>query len=169
MSTVVDQLIQKVEAILAQIKSRTIDALKPYTVRKPKPDQLFSCLELFYIQGCTLSYNSFFARRAEGVLETEYEAFEGNQESFLPELREFIEQLRSEVELNEKEGVELFERYEHQLQTFFSDCWKEAGGERSLIPTFFAFEKEYRCRDLISGEVMEEHEAAARLGFVPKP
>jgi hypothetical protein len=67
--------------------------------------------------------------------------------------------------LTQEEGADFGQKLESSLFSWFARCWQAAGGENSKIPTYFCFEKEYKVRDLKTGETMGEEEAAQKLGY----
>jgi hypothetical protein len=94
--------------------------------------------------------------------------------AFAPSLGRSFDDYSNNIELTkslglksvyEKEGILFTEKHEQQLFSWFARCWKKAGGEHSTVPTYFAFDKEYRCRNLSTGEVLTEQETAAELGY----
>ena len=162
----VARIIQDIEKVLADAEPATIEALRPFVQEKPKQDQIFSCFELFHTQDYGLNYNRFFVKEKGGkkILDTEWGSAISD-ESFIPQLAAYMEKTFSQTELSEKDGILFAEKHEQQLFSWFARCWKSAGGEHSIIPTYFAFDKEYRCRDLSTGKIFSEKEAALQLGY----
>ena len=166
----VARIIQDVEKILTEAEHTATEALRPFVKEKPQQDQIFSCFELFYTQDYGLNYNRFFVKEKGGkkILDTKWGSAVSDK-SFIPRLATYIEktfaQTDSGIELSEKEGILFTEKHEQPLFSWFARCWKKAGGEHSTVPTYFAFDKEYRCRNLSTGEVLTEQETAAELGY----
>jgi len=164
------RIIQDIEKILIEVEPATTEALRPFVQEKPQQDQIFSCFELFHTQDYGLNYNRFFVKEENGkkILDTEW-ASAVSDKSFIPQLAAYMErtfaQTDSGIELSEKDGILFTEKHEQQLFSWFALCWKNAGGEHSSIPTYFAFDKEYQCRNLSTGEVLSEQETAAKLGY----
>ncbi|HWU43324.1 MAG TPA: hypothetical protein VN132_07800 [Bdellovibrio sp.] len=161
----VEQILKEIDSILLDAKAECIKALQPVFLIKPKPDQVYSCFELFHMQNYALGYNSFFLRNGE--LEVDYAClppFTG-EESFLPKLASYFQDLFKKVELNEKDGIRFTAEHEKQFLKWFKEVWLAAGGDKSLVPTYFCFEREYQVQDIISGEVMSEEDGARRLGY----
>lgn len=161
----VDEVLRKIDQILAAAKTDCIQSLKTIVKTQPQKDQIYGCLELFHMQNYELVYNAFFARN--GKLDVDYAClpnFEGNK-SFIPALNEYFKSIIEKVGWGQAEGEEFTLKHEAQFLEWFKECWTAAEGSQSKVPTFFCFEKEYRVQDIMTGKVMEEDEAARMLGF----
>jgi len=90
-------------------------------------------------------------------------------DNFLPEVMDYFDDyyqnLSKETEFTQDESIDFSDKLEKSLFDWFARCWQAAGGENSKVPTYFCFEKEYKVRDLKTGELMSEQEAAHRLGY----
>lgn len=160
----------RIENALSKATDRTIQALRPFAALKPEEDEIYACFELFWEQDYTLGYNKFYAKNVDGrqVLKTEWGPAAEMGDDFLSEVMDYFdtyyEDLSKETEFTQDEGRDFSDKLEKSLFGWFAYCWQTAGGEHSEIPTYFCFEKEYKVRDLKTGEIMSEAEAAQRLG-----
>ena len=166
----VTKLIADIEVILEGTKEKTVETLKPYTQKQLEQDEIYACFELMNLQNYFLNYNKFYAKKDDKgriKLETDWTAIDENYTSLIPELEKYMEKVfgSQENELSEADDEKFSINHEEQLFKWFSESWEAAGGEHSLVPTFFCFDKEYACHDLKTGEVISEVEAARRLGY----
>jgi len=169
-SVKLDELLTQAGEILERARESSTEALKTFTELELREDQAFACFELFYTQNYGMSYNEFYVEKDEAdnsVFNIEYHPMTDARESFLPELNTFIEDSFSNARLllSDKYGLQFAKRSEEQLFKWFSECWSAAGGKESRVPTYLALDKENQVRDLATGEVMSEKEAAIRRGF----
>jgi len=166
-SSTIDSLLTKTREILAASEADAIESLKPVVTKEPPKNAIFACFELFDTQDFGMNYNIFSVGKADGkdVLNTDWTTFQGEGVSFIPKLKAYSEEDTGAAELSEKEGREFTVKLEKLLFEWFAKCWKAAGGEHSTLPTYFAFDKEYKCRDLFTGEIMSEEETAKKLGY----
>jgi hypothetical protein len=161
----------EIESGLNKATDRTVEALKSFVGLKPEEDEVYACFELFWEQDYTLGYNKFFVRNSDGkqTLDTDWGPAGEMGDDFLPEVMEYFDgyyqNLSKKTEFTQDEGVDFSEKLEKSLFNWFARCWQAAGGYNSEIPTYFCFEKEYKVRDLKTGEIMSEKEAAQRLGY----
>jgi len=157
--------LQEIEKILNGVTDATIEKLKPFTTRQLKEHELFACFELFHMNDYAMGYNQTFLK--EGALDTEYSSTdESIGESFLPQLRDYFEQQLVTMygEFTLEEGGQYTKKLEELLVTWFSNCWKQAGGEDSIVPTYLMLEKEYDViHDMSTGEILTEKEIVKRL------
>lgn len=166
-TTKVDSIIAKTEEILAQATERTTEKLKLFVTLQPEEGEIFACFQLFDEQDYEMNYNKFFPKKPDSLnsMDVAPGAVDESNESFLPELRDFEEELFSNTELTESEGIDWTKKSEDLLTKWFSECWIAAGGKDSIIPTYFCLAKEYKCRDMSTGEIISEKEAARRAGY----
>lgn len=166
-ATHVDEIISETEKILAQASARSIEELRSFVVLQPDEGEIFACFELFHGQDYGMNYNKFFPKKPGSLsnMDVVWGPIDESNECFLPELRDFEEELYSYADLSEAEVIEWTKKSEELLAKWFSQCWIAAGGKGSTIPTYFCFEKEYMCRDMLTGEIITEEEAARRAGY----
>lgn len=163
MSKTVEIVIKEIEQLLQNSMESCSQKLVPFVVKEPQLNQIFACFEIFHTQNFCMNYNLFLKRNDE--FESKYEALNGSTESFIPEVDAYIRKTASEVKWGDKEEANYAQRLEELLQKWFVQCWDKAGGRNSKVPTFFCFEKEYMVRDIFTHEILEETEAAGRLGY----
>lgn len=163
-SPAVKAILDETEDILNRSRETTIEKLAPYVSREPKAGEVFAYFELFLYQNYGMNYNTVFLE--DKRLDYDYD-FIAQGESFLPRLYEYSETNEAYAyfmdHLSQDDGSVYSQLLEKMLFEWFTDCWFRAGGEKSKIPTFFSFEKEYRVRDMSTGELMKESEAASRI------
>lgn len=161
----------EIEAALNKATDRTIEALKPFVAEEPDENEIYACFELFWEQDYTLGYNKFLVKDTGGrqTLSTDWGPAGEMGDNFLPEVMDYFDDyyqnLSKETEFTQDEGIDFSDKLEKSLFDWFARCWQAAGGENSKVPTYFCFEKEYKVRDLKTGELMSEQEAAHRLGY----
>ena len=152
--------------ILDRATDAAIMKLKHYVETPPKKGQIFATLELMSVQNYCLTYNLFFIKEDKGkkTLETEYAVNADAEKSFIPELDAYASKAFDGGDYSEAEQADFGPRQSKMLYEWFATCWKAAGGDHAKTPTYFAMNKEYMCQDISTGEIMEEEEAARRLG-----
>lgn len=161
----------EIENALNKATDRTTEALKSFVSRKPEENEVFACFELFWEQDYTLGYNKFFVKNTDGtqILDPDWGPADEMGNDFLPEVMDYFDKyyqnMSKETEFTQDEDIDFSEQLERSLFNWFAKCWQMAGGENCEVPTYFCFEKEYKVRDLKTGEVMSEQEAARRLGY----
>lgn len=162
----VEKILEEMSAILERSKGAAVKRLAEYAVMEPEPEQIYATLELFSMQNYNLAHNRFYVRTKDGkkVLNTEWAVNADAMDSFIPELDEYATKTFDGVDYTDAETADFGPRHEQQLVDWFTACWKAAGGQESKVPVYFAMDKEYMCRDLETGEVISEEEAAKRLG-----
>lgn len=163
-SLAVKKILNEIQDILNQSREATIEKLKPYVNREPKANEVFSYFEIFLYQNYGMNYNTVFAE--DEKLDYEYDMI-NDGESFVPLLTDYSENNEGYDDFIEHISTDddhVFSRLsDKQFFEWFASCWFEAGGEHSKVPTFFSFEKEYMVRDMSTGELMKESEAASRI------
>ncbi|GEM_PF-6425682 len=161
----------EIEAGLNKATDRTVEALKSFAAIKPEENEIYACFELFWEQDYTLGYNKFLVKNSDGkqTLDTDWGPAGDMGSSFLPEVMDYFDSyyqsMSKETEFTQDEGIDFSEKLGKSLFGWFANCWQAAGGENSELPTYFCFEKEYKVRDLKTGEIMSEKEAAQKLGY----
>ena len=162
----VEKILKDMTKILEEVNDTTAEKLKLFVAMEPKLNQIYATLELFSDQNYSLAYNRFYVKEENGkkILDTEYATNEHADKSFIPELDAYATKVFDGVDYTDAEQQDFGPRQSKMLFEWFSKCWKKAGGDNSKTPTFFAMNKEYMCQDLATGEIMEETEAARRLG-----
>jgi hypothetical protein len=166
MKKTVDEILKDVKQILDASKERSIKKFKPLTVKERDENLIYACLQLF--QDFSLNYNLYYLGQDQGenILDIKYAPLDENDPVFLPELDAYIGNLVSTQELTEAEDAAFSTAlYDDYLFHFLSECWASAGGDHTKIPTYFCFDKEFMCRDFKTGEIIEEVEAARRVGY----
>lgn len=166
----VNLAIQEIDSLLDRATPRCTQFLIPFAQKELEESEIYACFELWWNQNYSLGYNKFFVKETDGRKELDIDSGPATPEgeSFLPEILEYFdhyyENLSKDTEFTQEEGINFSEKLEGTLLKWFADCWHAADGENSKVPTYFCFEKEYKVRDLKTGEVMSEDEAAHRLG-----
>jgi hypothetical protein len=165
LSPQVTELLGKTREILERAREPSVETLREFADLELQPDQAYACFELFHWQDYGMNYNEFFVEK--GTLSTDYNPLHDSEDSFLPELNDFVRGYFADKpdRLGQVGSTQFIKLHEAQLFKWFSECWIAAGGDKSQVLTYFAFEKEYAVRDLVTGEVMSEAEVAKRLGF----
>lgn len=163
-SPAVKTILDKIESILNQSRGATIKKLVPYVSREPKAGEVFAYFELYLYQNYGMNYNTVYVE--DKKLDYDYNLIDEG-ESFLPQLNDYSENDEAYDyfldHISQDDDRVYSQLLEKMLFEWFVNCWFEAGGEQCQIPTLFSFEKEYRVRDMSTGELMKESEAASRI------
>jgi hypothetical protein len=164
----VETVLNKITEILDQSREHAIKTLKQFVDRDPKEGEIFATVEIMTTEGYTFTYNPFFIKEEDGQkkLNAHWGEFFSDGVSLIPKLEEYTEDVLSKHadEYTQTEGEEFTDKHIIQLSHWFKECWYAAGGEHSKLPTYLSFDKEYMCRDIITGELMEDTEVARKLG-----
>lgn len=165
----VDELLKKCEEILKEAKMNAVERLKQLTKRQAEENEIFCYFELFDLENYSLSYNKAHAVKGDGQLpkiEVAFgPAFE-DMESFIPQLDEYLSGVFESFEYPESESQGFTKKHEDLIFKWFGECWADAGGKESLVPTYFCFGPTFNeFRDLFTGEVLNEVKAAEKAGI----
>lgn len=151
----------EVDVLLEKAKTGCIERLRPLTIREPKEDELFACIEVFNYQDFGLNYNTF--SKNESGIDVNFEQF--GDITAIPGLEEHVKSHVDGKTTSQEQNETFDEKMRKRLFDFFSDCWKKAGGLQTKIPTYFCFEKEEdQLLDFQTGEIFSQEEIASRLG-----
>ena len=159
----VEIIINHVQNILEVNEAGVIETLKGIFTRVPQEGELFGVIELFQTQNFGINYNIFSKKddSDKAGLGTEFTMI-NEGETLFPELSEYMEEsfkgTNNETEL-------ITQRTRKIYFTFFSQCFEKAGGPQATLPTYLAFEEEDEYRDFRTGQVLNENEIAASLGY----
>lgn len=162
MSLSVEKVVNDIKTILDNNIASCSERVKNKVSIDPLPGQIFACFELFTSQNYGMNYNLSFVK--DGAVDTVFNEFTDSGESFIPDLEAYMLTANADIRWGDSEDMEFAEQHEQLIQEWFAKVWEQAGGKASKVPTFFAFEKEYMVRDIFTHEIMEETEAATRLG-----
>lgn len=164
----VAELLKNCERILEESKSEAVEKLKSLSKRPAEENEIFCYFELFDLENYSLSYNKAHAVKKEGDLPKIEIAFNSafeEGESFIPKLDEYLSGIFSSVDYPESESQSFTKMHEDLLFKWFGECWADAGGKESVVPTYFCFGPTFNeFKDLFTGEVFTEVKAAERAG-----
>ncbi len=161
----VDKIITDLGNLLEAAKAPTVEKFKKYAAVEAAPDEIYRTLEVFSTQDYSLALNRFYAREEEGVLKLKTDWAVENDQTSLASLKEYTDALfDGSVEYTQEEENAFAEQSDNQLYAWLFECWKEAGGAESKLPFYFALNKEYKCHDPFTGEVLSEEDTAKKLG-----
>jgi len=166
----VNDALHQIGLALDESSAHAVEIMTKYVQREPEENEIFACMELWWEQDYSLGYNRFFVTDVNGeqVLVTKWDETALGH-SLVPGILNYFDNyyqnMSRETEFTEAESMELSDNLERTLLGWMAHCWRVAGGEQTKLPTYFCFEKEYKVRDLMTGEIMSEEEAARKLGY----
>lgn len=156
----------EIDTIMNSQEGRCVELFKPFTTRTQGETELFSTVEVWLGQGldeqaydCKLNYNTF---DAYDPLKSNFTILDDT--NMFPGLSEHIASFVHNKTVSEKQRKNFEEKLEARFTSFFSMCWKKAGGSDAKTPTYLSFEnQEGTYIDMQTGERYTDEQLEAHL------
>ena len=166
----IEEMLKKTEQILAEARLETIEKLKPFAMRQPNEGEIFAYFEIFDLDNYALAYNKASLGKDENganKIDIEFGPAFPEIGSFIPKVNEYLGKIFENTDYPEQESQRFTDDHEKLIFKWFAQCWEDAGGKQSKVPTYFCFGPTYgELKDIFTGEVLTEDQAAQKAGVV---